>query len=172
MENNSLESAVSSEGSMQLASKTPLKLRGTAASLLQKKGRAIHAVGPIQTVFEAISIMADKRAGALLVMDGDCLLGVISERDYTRKVILQGLASKDTRVEEIMSAPPISIAATASLSECMQLMTDRGIRHLPVLEGDAVAGVLSIGDLVRAVVEQQAETIDHLNAFVNADYPN
>jgi CBS domain-containing protein len=172
MNRESSDRAVPLEAVMQLANKTPLTLRGTAASLLEKKGRAIHAIGPQDTVFDAISRMTDKRAGALLVIDDGRLLGVISERDYTRKVILQGLASKETRVEQIMSAPPISIAVTATLSECMQVMTARGIRHLPVLDGNTVAGVLSIGDLVRAVVEQQAETIDQLNAFVSADYPN
>lgn len=157
---------------MQLGSRTPLKLRGTAASLLQKKGRVVHAIGPGDSVYEAIARMTEKRAGALLVMDGEQLLGLISERDYTRKVILQGHASKETRVEQIMSAPPITIDAAATLSDCMRLMTERGIRHLPVLEGNTVAGVLSIGDLVRAVVEQQAEAIDHLNAFISSDYPN
>jgi CBS domain-containing protein len=147
-------------------------LRGTVADLLEIKGTAIHAVGPDDTVLTAIGKMTDCRVGALLVMEGQALVGIISERDYTRKGILQGRASKDTRVAEIMTPNVISIGPDASLSRCMQVVTDHGIRHLPVLQDGQVVGVLSIGDMVRAVVVQQAETIQSLKSFIGSDYPN
>lgn len=146
-------------------------LNGTVADMLAFKGTTIHAVAPDATVFDAIAKMDERRVGALLVMRGDQLVGVISERDYTRKVILLGRASKETPVEEIMSSNVISVRPDMSLGECLKLVTDRGIRHLPVVENDKVVGLLSIGDLVRAVVAQQAETISSLKSFIGSDYP-
>ena len=146
-------------------------LEGTVADMLAFKGTTIHAVAPDATVYDAIAKMDERRVGALLVMRGEQLVGVISERDYTRKVILRGRASQATPVEEIMSANVISVRPDMSLGECLQLVTDRGIRHLPVVENDRVVGLLSIGDLVRAVVAQQAETISSLKSFIGSDYP-
>lgn len=146
-------------------------LNGTVADMLAFKGTTIHAVAPDATVFDAIAKMDERRVGALLVMRGEQLVGVISERDYTRKVILLGRASKETSVEEIMSSNVISVRPDMSLGECLKLVTDRGIRHLPVVENDKVVGLLSIGDLVRAVVAQQAETISSLKSFIGSDYP-
>jgi CBS domain-containing protein len=146
-------------------------LQGTVADMLAFKGTTIHAIAPDATVYDAIERMDARRVGALLVIRGDRLVGVISERDYTRKVILLGRASKETQVEEIMSSNVISVRSDMSLGECLQLVTDRGIRHLPVVEDDKVVGLLSIGDLVRAVVAQQAETITSLKSYIGSDYP-
>jgi len=104
-------------------------------------------------------------------MEGERLLGILSERDYTRKVILRGRASRETRVDEIMTEDVITVDADTTLGECLQLVTDRGIRHLPVTDGDRVIGLVSIGDLVRAVVAQQAETINSLKSYIGSDYP-
>jgi CBS domain-containing protein len=157
---------------MKLASVEGTPLHGKVADMLDFKGTTIHAVAPDATVYDAIARMDDRRVGALLVMRGEQLVGVISERDYTRKVILLGRASKETRVEEIMSSKVISVRPDTSLGECLQLVTDRGIRHLPVLdEAGKVVGLLSIGDLVRAVVAQQAEMISSLKSFIGSDYP-
>ncbi len=157
---------------MFLGSKVPVTLKGTAADMLEAKGKLVHAVTAEETVYEAIFKMNECRVGALLVMKGQTLVGIVSERDYTRKVILLGRASKDTRVEDIMSAPVITVTPQASLSECMHVMTQHSIRHLPVVEDGQVVGVLSIGDLVRSVVAQQAETIVSLSSFIGGDYPN
>jgi CBS domain-containing protein len=146
-------------------------LHGTVADMLAHKSSVVHAVPPDTTVLEAIAQMDSKRVGALLVMQGDKLVGILSERDYTRKVILLGRASRDTRVSEIMTAQVIVVRPQMGLSECLQLVTHHGIRHLPVVDGDRVIGVLSIGDLVRAVLAQQAETISNLKSFIGSDYP-
>jgi CBS domain-containing protein len=146
-------------------------MHGTVADLLEFKGTHIHTVAPDATVLDAIHMMDARRVGALLVMQDERLLGILSERDYTRKVILRGRASRDTRVEEIMTRDVITVHADTSLRECLQLVTDRGIRHLPVTDGDRVIGLVSIGDLVRAVVAQQAETITSLKSFIGSDYP-
>lgn len=148
------------------------KVRGTAADMLAIKGRAVHAIGPEDTVFDAIAKMSECRVGALLVMEGPRLVGVVSERDYTRKVILLGRSSKDTPVRDIMTASVITIGPQTSLAESLHIVNRHSIRHLPVLQGEQVLGVLSIGDLVRAVLAQQAETIESLNAFIGSDYPN
>jgi CBS domain-containing protein len=147
-------------------------LQGTVADMLGLKGTTIHSVPPDATVYEAVERMDEWRVGALLVMRGDQLLGVVSERDYTRKIILLGRASKETRVEEIMSTGVISVRSDTPLSECLKMVTEHRIRHLPVVDAAGrVVGVLSIGDLVRAVVAQQAETINSLKSFIGSDYP-
>ena len=140
----------------------------TAAQLLRVKGGGIYSVDPDAPVLEAIRLMAERSVGALLVMKNQQLLGVVSERDYARKVILRGLTSSDTPVRQIMSAPVLTIGPDRSVHECMQMMTDKRIRHLPVVEGDRVIGVLSIGDLVRAVLEEQQKTIDDLERYIHS----
>jgi CBS domain-containing protein len=137
------------------------------AELLKRKGYTIYSVEPDQPVLEAIRRMADYGVGALLVMRGEQLFGVVSERDYARKIILKGRSSSDTPVRQIMSSPVISVRPTQSLAECMQLMTHRRVRHLPVIEGDRVVGVLSIGDLVRSLVEEQQQTIQQLEQYIH-----
>jgi CBS domain-containing protein len=146
-------------------------LYGTVAEMLAVKGSHVHSVEPTATVYDAIAMMDARRCGALLVMHDEKVLGIISERDDTRKVILRGRASRDTRVEEIMTRDLITVQPHTSLGECLQIVTDRGIRHLPVTDGDKLMGLVSIGDLVRAVVAQQAETITSLKTYIGGDYP-
>lgn len=156
---------------MSIEPRHAVVLRGTVADMLDVKGRAVCAVGAQDTVYEAISLMSEHRVGALVVMDGEQLAGIVSERDYTRRVILLGRASKDTAVAEIMTSPVISVQPETTLSACLKLVTEQGIRHLPVTQGGRVVGVLSVGDLVRAVVAQQAETIERMSSFLGSDYP-
>ena len=138
----------------------------TVRQLLEAKSPEIVAIGPQAPVIEAIRLMADHGIGALLVMDGPRLAGIVSERDYARKVILQGRSSLDTPVADIMTARVVSVGPADTTDHCMQVMTDHRIRHLPVLEGTAVVGVLSIGDLVKAVIEQQRQELDHLQRYI------
>jgi CBS domain-containing protein len=140
----------------------------TAAGLLRHKGAAIFSVDPDAPVLEAIRLMADHSVGALLVMREQRLLGVVSERDYARKVILRGCASSETPVRQIMSSPVLTVRPEQTVRECMQLMTERRVRHLPVLERERVLGVLSIGDLVRAVLEEQQQTIEDLERYIRS----
>ena len=127
---------------------------------------AIYATSPDTTVFEALKVMAEKNIGALLVVSGDDLVGIFSERDYARKVILRGKSSKDTPVREIMTSPVVTVGPHATAEECMALMTERHIRHLPVLEFGRLVGVISIGDVVRTIVEQQQFTIRQLESYI------
>jgi signal-transduction protein with cAMP-binding, CBS, and nucleotidyltransferase domain len=139
----------------------------TARHLLDRKGRAIFSIEPDEPVLEAIRLMADRYVGALLVMKGDELVGIVSESDYDRKVILKGRSSADTPVSQIMSSPVITVSLTNSVQECMQLMTSRRLRHLPVVEGRKVVGMVSIGDLVKAVMEEQQQTIEQLESYIH-----
>ncbi|MGN6382233.1 MAG: CBS domain-containing protein [Dyella sp.] len=136
--------------------------------LLEIKGNTVHAVAPDTAVLEAIRLMAERRIGALLVMRGEQLVGIVSERDYARKVILQGRSSGGTPVSEIMSAPPVTVGPDTEVLECMRLCTHSRIRHLPVVEGNAVVGVISIGDLVKAVIDEQAEQIEQLQRYITS----
>jgi CBS domain-containing protein len=140
----------------------------TARHLLDRKGRAIFSIGPDEPVLEAIRMMADHHVGALLVMKTSKLLGIVSERDYARKVILKGRSSADTPVSQIMSSPVITVSLTNSVQECMQLMTSRRLRHLPVVDGGEVLGMISIGDLVKAVMEEQKQTIEQLESYIHS----
>jgi CBS domain-containing protein len=138
------------------------------AQLLKQKRDVIYNVDPEAPVLEAIRLMAEHGVGALLVMQGQHLVGVVSERDYARKVILKGRSSSETSVREIMSSPVLTVRPDQSVRECMQIMTDKRVRHLPVLEGERVVGVLSIGDLVRAVLEEQQKTIEELEHYIRS----
>jgi CBS domain-containing protein len=140
----------------------------TASQLLKHKGRVIYSVPPDAPVLDAIREMAEHGVGALLVMQGDKLMGVLSERDYARKVILKGRSSSETLVSQIMSTPVLTVKPDESINDCMRLMTERRVRHLPVVENDHVIGVLSIGDLVRAVVEEQKQTIEQLEHYIHS----
>ena len=143
----------------------------TVRPVLKAKGSLVWSVAPEAMVFEAIKMMAEKSVGALLVISGSQPVGMISERDYARKVILQGKASKDTPVSEIMSSPLIVVTPDYTVDECFYLMTAHRIRHLPVMEDHQLAGMLSIGDLVRATVAAQKATIDQLTQYVLGRYP-
>jgi len=134
--------------------------------LLARKGHDVWAVDVEEPVLEAIQLMADKHVGALPVTRNGELVGVISERDYARKVILLGRSSAETPVWQIMSSPVVTVAPEQDVRQCMELMTNRRIRHLPVVEGGRMIGVISIGDLVRAVIEEQEQTIEQLERFI------
>lgn len=134
--------------------------------LLEAKAPEVYAIGPDAPVIDAIRLMAEKRIGALLVMQAGGLVGIVSERDYARKIVLQGRSSKDTPVRDIMTAEVIGVGLDDTADRCMQLVTDRRIRHLPVLEGHNVLGVVSIGDLVKAVIEDQQLELEQLQRYI------
>lgn len=136
--------------------------------ILEKKGTAVHAIGPDAPVLEAIRSMAAHHIGALLVMRGDELAGILSERDYARKIVLHGRSSSDTPVAQIMSSPVVTVTPDDTIEACMRLVTERRFRHLPVVEGGCVVGVLSIGDLVKTLLEEQRQTIEHLEAYIRS----
>ncbi|HME07604.1 MAG TPA: CBS domain-containing protein [Bryobacteraceae bacterium] len=148
-----------------------MELKETLASVLAGKRREVWWIPPQATVYEAIAVMAEKGVGALLVMSGDKLEGIISERDYARKVILLDKASRNTLVREIMSDTVYTVTPNHTISDCLQIMTERRIRHLPVLEDGRVAGIVTIGDLVKWLAGKQAETIEHLQAYIGGTYP-
>ena len=136
--------------------------------LLDSKGRHIISVAPDCSVFDAIQVMADKTVGSLLVMDGEELLGIVTERDYARKVILKGRSSESTTVAEIMTSEVMSTTSAQTVSDCMELMTKRRIRHLPVIEDNRVIGMISIGDLVQAIISDQQEEIEQLEQYISS----
>jgi CBS domain-containing protein len=141
-------------------------MQRTVEKLIEAKGSDVWTVTPDASVYEALEIMADKNVGALVVLDGEELVGILSERDYARKVILLQRGSRDTTVSEIMSEHPITVAPNATTAECMRLMTEHRFRHLPVMHGTRVIGVISIGDVVRAVIEDQQFLIDQLENYI------
>ena len=140
----------------------------TVRHLLDGKGRALFSIEPEDPVLEAIRMMADRHVGALLVMRGTELAGILSERDYARKVVLLGRSSAETPVWQIMTSPVITVSPDNSVQDCMRLMTERRIRHLPVVDGGRVVGMISIGDLVKAVIEEQQQTIAQLETYIHS----
>jgi CBS domain-containing protein len=148
-----------------------MKLLDTVGTILKRKGHEVFSIGPEATVYDAIEMLADKHVGALLVISEGKLVGVISERDYARKVILKGRASKETRVDEIMTGEVITVSPQHRVDECMALMTENRIRHLPVVEGGKVAGMISIGDVVKWIISAQEEAIEHLEGYITGKYP-
>ena len=138
----------------------------TVANILAVKGSEVFRVAPGASVYEALQILAEKNAGALVVTEGSKLVGIISERDYARKVALVDRTSRDTLVSEIMSSDVKTVAPTASIEECMELMTERHIRHLPVLEDNELVGVVSIGDVVKAVIADLAAMVEQLDSYI------
>lgn len=142
----------------------------TVETLLNSKGRTVWSVAPAATVYEAVQRMAECNVGSLLVMEGDRLVGIISERDYARKIVLHGKNSRTTPVAEILTPAVHYVSPRATIGECMALMTDKRIRHLPVLDQDTVVGVISIGDLVNWIMRAQAATIDQLQSYIAGGY--
>jgi CBS domain-containing protein len=143
----------------------------TVAQILSRKGRYIWSIAPYATVYDAIALMAEKRIGAVLVALDTMLVGILSERDYARKVILQGRSSKDTAVREIMTTLLVTVSPDHTVEACMRIMTQNWIRHLPVVARGQLVGVVSISDLVNAVVADQADAIDQLQAYISHRYP-
>jgi len=136
------------------------------SQLLAAKGHDVWSVAPDTTVFDALQLMADRKVGALLVLEEGNLVGVFSERDYARKVILKGKASKDTPVRDIMSSRIVFVRPDQSTEECMSLMTAKRVRHLPVMDGEKLVGVISIGDAVKAVIAEQEDVIEQLEHYI------
>jgi len=136
------------------------------STLLHHKTAEVWSIAPEATVFEAIKLMAEKNIGSLLVMSGGKLLGVFTERDYSRKIALQGKSSKDTRVREIISTQVVSVTPQHSIEDCMKLMTENRVRHLPVMEGEKVVGLVSIGDLVNWIISAQNATIAQMEQYI------
>ena len=147
-----------------------MDVSGTIGAVLNQKNRDIYSVSPDAMVFEAVQLMDAKNVGALLVMDGEQLVGIISERDYTRKIMLRGKRSRETKVAEIMSTNVFTTQPREGVETCLRLMTDQHIRHLPVLDGDNVVGVISIGDLVKHVISCQQAAIAHLESYIHGGF--
>lgn len=142
------------------------------ASILKTKGSTIWSVAPDTTVYDALALMAERSIGAVLVLSDGRLAGIVSERDYARKIVLQGKSSKDTPVHEIMTRSPVTVTPDHTVDECMVIMTQSRVRHLPVVIGDRVAGIVSIGDLVNAIISAQAHTINQLHTYISGTYPS
>jgi CBS domain-containing protein len=147
-----------------------MDVSGTISAILGQKSGEIFSVTPDMTVHDAVAMMDEKNVGALLVMKGEKLVGMLSERDYTRKVMLRGKKSADTKVSEIMSSKLTVAHPNEGVEECLRAMTDKRFRHLPVLDGEKVVGVISIGDLVKHVISCQSATIAHLENYISGGY--
>ena len=143
----------------------------TVASMLRHKGSEIFWLSPEATVYEAVAMMADKGVGALLVLAEGSLAGIVSERDYARKVILKGKHSHEMQVKEIMTSPVFTISPEHSVEDCMRIITAHRIRHLPVMQEGALMGMISIGDVVRSIISAQAHAIDQLSGYIEGRYP-
>jgi CBS domain-containing protein len=138
----------------------------TVREILQRKGDTIWSVAPDQTVYEALGLMAERNVGAILVLEDGKVVGMLSERDYARQVVLKGKASRDVPVRDIMTSKVVSVTPGQTVDDCMALMTDKHIRHLPVLENDKVAGLISIGDVVKAVISEKEAQIEQLESYI------
>jgi CBS domain-containing protein len=147
-----------------------MEIPTAAKTLLEHKGREVWTIGPDVTVFEAIKTMSEKNVGALPVVDGTKLVGMISERDYMSKVVLKGKSSKETPVRDIMTCEVVTVGPDHNVSKCMEIVTENHIRHLPVMDGDELLGIVSIGDLVRWIIATQKMTIEQLEAYISGGY--
>ncbi len=148
-----------------------MEIASPIGALLSQKGTTVWSVSPDTKVFDAIQMMADKNVGALPVMRGDEVLGMFSERDYTRKIALKGRSSRETSVGEIMSSAPLIVCGDDSVDRCMRLMTQNRVRHLPVVENGRLVGIVSIGDLVNWIISAQSAAIDQLERYISGSYP-
>ena len=140
---------------------------GTVRSLLEMKGFTVHSISPESSVYDALEILEDKNLGALVVVDQGKLIGVFTERDYARKVVLKGRSSKETLVADIMTERPIFVNPNTSIKDCMQLMTDKFVRHLPVLNNNELIGVISIGDVVKYIINEKEYIIENLRHYIS-----
>lgn len=147
-----------------------MNVTGTIDAILNQKSGEIWSVSPDATVFEAIEKMAEKNIGALVVLEDDQLVGIISERDYTRKIMLRGKRSRETPVREIMSTELTTVDSKESVDDCLRFMTEKRVRHLPVVENGIMRGVISIGDLVKHVISVQSATLEHLERYISGGY--
>lgn len=139
----------------------------TVNQILNAKGKNVYSVRSTTTVYEALKVMGEKNIGAILIIDGSELKGILSERDYARKIVLKDKSSKETLVEEIMESTVFTVKLSDNLEDCMELMSTKRIRHLPVLEDEIVVGIISISDVVKAIIELQKDTINHLNSYIS-----
>ena len=142
----------------------------TVGQVLKEKGPGFWSIGPEATAYDALELMAEKNVGALLVTESNKLVGMFSERDYARKVILKGKSSKNTSVRELMTSPAISIGPEMTIEECMKLMTDKHIRHVPVQDNGTLTGVVSIGDIVHAIISLHESAIEDLESYITTGY--
>lgn len=149
-----------------------MNVTGTIDSVMNQKPREVWSVAPDATVYDAIALMAEKNVGALLVVENGSLVGIVSERDYTRKVMLRGKRSRETLVREIMSTQLTTVDPKESVDDCLRFMTEKRIRHLPVVKGGEIYGVVSIGDLVKHVISVQSATLDQLERYISGGYTN
>lgn len=134
--------------------------------ILREKGTALYSISPDATVYDALKLMAEKNVGALVVFDGDRMVGMISERDYARKIVLKNKFSRETKVKEIMTAEVITVTPALNLEQCMELITEKRMRHLPVVENDRVVGIISIGDIVKGIIEHKEFIIGQLESYI------
>jgi CBS domain-containing protein len=148
-----------------------IHLEEPVKSVLDQTARTVFSISPEANVYEAIERMSEEHIGALVVLSGGRLVGIISERDYARKVILKGRQSREARVSEVMSTPVFRVAPETTIDECLRVMTSRRVRHLPVLEGESVVGVISMGDLVKWIVDAHEQTIHQLESYIGGNYP-
>ncbi|WP_417942560.1 CBS domain-containing protein [Flavobacterium sp. RS13.1] len=139
----------------------------TVNQILNAKGKNVYSVRSTTTVYEALKVMGEKNIGAILIIDGSELKGILSERDYARKIVLKDKSSKETLVDEIMESTVFTVKLSDNLENCMELMSTKRIRHLPVLEDEIVVGIISISDVVKAIIELQKDTINHLNSYIS-----
>jgi CBS domain-containing protein len=148
-----------------------MNIQATVDHILHQKGRQVWTVSPEMTVLDAIRLLAEKNVGALIVAEGDILIGMFSERDYTRKIILKGRSSKETKVGEIVSTPVQTVTPQDTVEDCMRLMTEHRIRHLPVLQAGKIAVVISIGDLVNWIISTQKVALEQMESYLSGGYP-
>ena len=147
-------------------------MASSVRQILDHKGHEFHSVGPGDSVFAALGLMAEQNTGCVLVMDGDALVGIFTERDYARKVVLKGLSSTNVLVGELMTSNPVTVDLSTTVDEVMNLMTERRFRHMPVLEDGKVVGIVTIGDMVKSIVSDQKSTISQLQSYIAGDFSN